>query len=124
LPVRYSRRGGALSEAQAKVAERRAELARLTDQVNYQVQEAFEQLREAEEVVRLYEGKVLPAVEANVKEAQSAYITNRIPFLNLIEAQRNRASLKDRYFEAVAEAVRRRATLERAVGAPLVAADR
>jgi outer membrane protein TolC len=123
LPVRLARRGGALSEAQARVAERRAELARLTDQVQFQVQEAFEQLWEAEEVVRLYEGKVLPAVEANVKEAQSAYITNRIPFLNLIEAQRNRASLKERYFEAVGEAVRRRATLERVVGAPLVAAD-
>ena len=119
LPMRYTRRGGALDEARAKVAQRRAELARLTDQVNFQVQEAFELSREAEEVVRLYESKVLPAVEANVKEAQSAYTTNKIPFLNLIEAQRNRASLKDRYFEAVAEAARRRAALERVVGVPL-----
>jgi hypothetical protein len=37
----------------------------------------------------------------------------------LIEAQRNRVALKDRHFEAAAEAIRRRAALERAFGLPL-----
>jgi outer membrane protein, heavy metal efflux system len=119
LPVRYSRRSGAVAEAQAKVAQRRAELARLSDRVNFEVQEAFEQLRETEDVVRLYETKILPAAEANVKEAQTAYVNNTVPFLNLIEAQRNRTGLKDRYFEAIAESLRRRAALERAVGKPM-----
>ncbi len=119
LPVRYARRGGAVEEARAKVAQRRAELARLTDQVSLQVQEAFEQVREADEVVKLYEIKILPAAAANVKEAQAGYTNNRVPFLNLIEAQRNAVGLRDRYYEAAAESVRRRATLERAVGGPL-----
>jgi outer membrane protein TolC len=119
LPVRYARRGGAVDEARAKIAQRRAELARLTDQINFQVQEAFEQVREADEIVRLYEARVLPAAEANVKEAQVAYTNNKIPFLNLIEAQRNRVALKDRYYEVVAESARRRAALERAVGGSL-----
>ena len=47
-----------------------------------------------------------------------------LPFLNLIEAQRNAVGLRDRYYEALAEAVRRRATLERAVGGPLPAPGR
>ena len=119
LPVRYARRGGAVEEARAKVAQRRAELARLTDQVGLQVQEAFEQVREADEVVKLYETKILPAAAANVKEAQAGYTNNRVPFLNLIEAQRNAVGLRDRYYEAAAESVRRRAALERAVGGPL-----
>jgi outer membrane protein TolC len=119
LPVRYARRGGAVEEARAKVAQRRAELARLTDRINYEVQEAFERVREADEVVKLYESKILPAAAANVKEAQAGYTTNKIPFLNLIEAQRNAVGLKDRYFEAQAEAARRRAALERAIGVPL-----
>jgi outer membrane protein TolC len=121
LPVRFARRGGAVEEARAKVAQRRAELARLTDQIGLQVQEAFEQVRETDEVVKLYETKILPAAAANVKEAQAGYTNNRVPFLNLIEAQRNAVGLRDRYYEAVAEAVRRRAALERAVGAPLPA---
>ena len=54
-PVRFARRGGAVEEARAKVAQRRAELARLVDRVNFEVQETVEQLRESEEVVRLYE---------------------------------------------------------------------
>jgi outer membrane protein TolC len=124
LPVRYARRAGAVAESEAKVAQRRAELARLTDRINYEVQDAFERVREADEVVKLYESKILPAAAANVKEAQAGYTTNKIPFLNLIEAQRNAVGLKDRYFEAMAEAARRRAALERAVGAPLATPGR
>jgi outer membrane protein, heavy metal efflux system len=124
LPVRYARRGGAVDEARAKVAQRRAELARLTDQVGLQVQEAFEQVREADDVVKLYEAKILPAAEANVKEAQAGYTNNRVPFLNLIEAQRSAVGLRDRYYEALAESVRRRAALERAVGGPFPIPDR
>jgi len=124
LPVRYARRGGAVDEARAKVAQRRAELARLTDRINYEVQEAFERVREADDVVKLYESKILPAAAANVKEAQAGYINNKIPFLNMIEAQRNAVGLKDRYYEALAEAARRRAALERVVGVPLAAPGR
>jgi cobalt-zinc-cadmium efflux system outer membrane protein len=121
LPVRYTRRSGAVNEAQSRVAQRRAEVAKLTDRVNFEVQEAWEQVRETDEIVKLYEAKILPAAEANVKEAQSGYVAGRVPFLNLVEAQRNRVALKDRYFEAVAESLRRRAALEKSVGQPLPA---
>lgn len=47
LPTRYARRDGATAEAQAKLAQRRAELTRLSDQVLLQVQEAYEQVRGA-----------------------------------------------------------------------------
>ena len=66
------------------------------------MQEAIEQLRESEDVVQLYAEKVLKAADANVKEAQAGYAATKIPFLNLIEAQRNRVILKDRYFETLA----------------------
>jgi outer membrane protein TolC len=71
--------------------------------------------------VHLYRDTILPAAEANVQAAQAAYVTGKIPFLSLIEAQRNVVSLRDRYYEAVAEYFRRRAELERAVGGPLPA---
>jgi cobalt-zinc-cadmium efflux system outer membrane protein len=124
LPVRQARRGGAVDEARANVARRRAELARLTDQVNFEVQQAFEQVREADDVVRLYDAKLLPAAEANVKEARAGYAAGKVPFLNLVEAQRNRAALAERYFEAVAESARRRAALDRATGGPVAPAER
>src|SRR5262249_54225373 len=89
LPVYRQRRHGAVAEAEARIAQRRAELAKLTDQVNFQVQEAYARVQRSERSVRLYRETILKAAEANVKAAQSAYITGRIPFLSLIEAQRN-----------------------------------
>ncbi len=116
LPVRKARRLAAVSEAESRLAQRRAELARLTDQANYEVQQAYEQVREAERVVRLYEKEILPAARNNVRAAQAAYVPGKIPLLALIEAQRNSVNLQDRYSEAVADYFRRLATLERATG--------
>jgi outer membrane protein, heavy metal efflux system len=122
LPVRLARRHGAVTEALARLAQRRAELARQTDQMNFQVQEAYEQVRESERTVRLYEEKILPAARLQVKTAEQEYLTGKVPFLSLIEAQRNAVGLRDRYYEAVADSFRRRATLERAIGGPLAPA--
>jgi outer membrane protein TolC len=119
LPVYRGRRYGAVAEAEARIGQRRAELARLSDQVNYQVQEAYARVQRSEKSVRLYRDTILPAAEANVKAAQSAYTTGKIPFLSLIEAQRNVVGLRDRYYGALADYFRRRAALERAVGGPV-----
>jgi cobalt-zinc-cadmium efflux system outer membrane protein len=119
VPLYQAKRQAAVSEAQARIAQRRAELARQTDQVNFQVQEAYEQLRQSEQSVRLYEKTILPKARANREAAESAYANGAIPFLSVIEAQRSEQDLRDRYFQAVADAYRRQAALERAVGGPL-----
>lgn len=119
LPTRLRRRDAATAEALARVAQRQAELARLVDQVHFQVQEAYEQVAESERVLRLYDETTLPTARRNVELAQAEYAVGRIPFLSLIEAQRELVMLRDRYFEVTAEALRRRAALERATGASL-----
>src|SRR5262249_37187955 len=98
LPVRKSRRAGAVAEAEARVMQRQAELDRLTAQVNFQVQEAYEQVVESDKVVDLYEKTILPKARSNVEAAQPAYVTGQIPLLSLLEAQRNLVSLRDRYY--------------------------
>jgi outer membrane protein TolC len=119
LPIYRSRRRAAVAESEARIAQRRAELSKLTDQVNFQVQEAYARVQRSERSVQLYRDTILKAAEANVKAAQSAYVTGKIPFLSLIEAQRNVINLRDRYYESVADYFRRRATLERVIGGPL-----
>jgi outer membrane protein TolC len=118
LPVRQARRFGAVAEAGARVAQRQAELDKQTDQVGFQVQEAYEQARESEMTVQLYEKTILPAARKNIEAAQSAYESGKIPFLSLVEAQRSLVELQDRSYEAVADYFRRRATLERVTGGP------
>ncbi len=119
LPVRKDRRCAAVAEAQARFNQRAAELARQVNQVNFEVQQAYAQVVESQRTVRLYEGSILPDARANVAAAASAYETGKVPFLTLIEAQRTRVMLQDRYYEAVADDFRRRATLERVVGGPV-----
>src|SRR5262249_15679838 len=103
----------------AKIAQRQAELVARTNQVNFKVQEAFEQLKESERVLSLYAATILPSAQKNVKAAEAAYGTSKIPFLSLIEAERNLVNLRDRNYEATADYFRRLATLERVIGGRL-----
>ncbi|HKB02429.1 MAG TPA: TolC family protein [Gemmataceae bacterium] len=118
IPIQYARRDAAVAEARARVARRRAELAKLTDQIAFRVQEAAEQVRESRKVIELYEQKILPAARANVKEAQSAYMNAKVPFLNLAGAQRTLIEQRERHLEAQAELRRRWAVLDRLIGEP------
>jgi outer membrane protein TolC len=118
LPVCTDRRHAAVNEAQARLAERQAELARRGDEVNFQVQEAYERVVRSERSVRLYEGTILPAARANVEAARSAYETGKVPFVTLLEAQRNSVTLRDQYYGAIADYFRRRAALDRVIGGP------
>jgi outer membrane protein, heavy metal efflux system len=119
LPIRMSKRNGAVAEANAKVAQKQAELASRMNQVRLQVREAYEQLVESERILVLYGQTILPAARENVKAAQAAYATGKTPFLSLIEAERNLVNLRDRNDEATADYFRRAATLERVIGAPV-----
>jgi outer membrane protein TolC len=124
LPVRYARRYAAVHEAQAKVAQRRAELAKLTNQVNFEVEQAYAQVKESEQTERVYAKTLLSAAELNVRTAQAAYRTAQIPFVTLIGAERELIGLRERYYEVVADYYRRRAALQRDVGGPLAIMSR
>lgn len=119
LPVRLARRNAAVLEAKAKIAERRAELDRQVNQVNYEINRAYAEVVENKRAGRLYEQTVVTTAELNVKSAQAAYRTGKIPFLTLIEAEREVIRLKDEYYEFVADYYRRLATLERVAGGSL-----
>ena len=119
IPLQVGKRNAAVSEAAARVMERRAELARMIDQANFQVHEAFARVTEAEQIVHLYENTILPAAENNVKAARNAYATGQIPLLSLLKAQQDLVGLRNLYYQGIADYFQRRASLERAVGEPL-----
>ncbi|GIW85155.1 MAG: hypothetical protein KatS3mg107_0815 [Gemmataceae bacterium] len=123
LPIRWDRRHAAVREAQARTAQRRAQIERLIDQIRFEVQEAYELLRESEQTQRLLARTILPAAEANVREARTAYTTGRIPFVTYVEAERQWIQWRERYYEVVAEVGRRRARLERVAGGPFDASS-
>lgn len=120
LPKR-GRRRAAVAEARAKIAEKSAEFSRRMDEVRMEVTEAYEMARESEGAIRLYTERILPAAEENVKAAQSAYVAGQIPFMTLVEAERNLIELRDRSYEATAGYFKRRAALERALAGAIPA---
>jgi cobalt-zinc-cadmium efflux system outer membrane protein len=119
VPLWQGKRGGAVAEARAKIAQKAAELQSKINAVNLQVAEAYEQLIESERVLALYAKSIAPAAKEGVKAAQTAYVTGKSPFTVLIEAQRTLVGVQDRQYEATSDYFRRLATLERAVGGSL-----
>jgi outer membrane protein, heavy metal efflux system len=116
IPLQIGKRDAAVAEAHARVMERRAEFARLSDQVALQVEEACAKVSEAEKVLRHYEQTLLPAVELNAKTAGNLYATAQIPLQAYLEAERSLVNVRDRYYQVQGEFFQRRATLERVVG--------
>lgn len=117
LPARRDRRFAAVSEAQYRLAQKKAEFNLLEDKINFQVQEAYEQIMESEQILNLFKTVTLPAASANVREAQATYINGKIPFLTLIAAQKEQTMARERYFLSQAEALRRKAALSRVIAA-------
>jgi outer membrane protein TolC len=115
LPVRLAKRSAAVAEAEARLAELKAQYDRQTDQAGFEVQQAYEQWRESVRIVQLFDKEVLPAARKNVEAARTNYAAGRVPFLTLIEAQRSVVGLQDRYYVATADFFRRRTALQRSL---------
>lgn len=115
LPVRLARRQAAVAEAQARLAQLYAQLARQQDLAGFEVQQGYEQWRESLRTVRLFEKEVLPAARLSVKSARSGYEAGDIQLTVLLEAERSLADLQDQYYQATAEFFRRRTVLQRAL---------
>ncbi|HEX7450249.1 MAG TPA: TolC family protein [Pirellulales bacterium] len=118
VPLYRDKRQAAVREAQWRVSRRRAEYEQRVDDVNQQVQVAYERFDESQQTLRLYVQQILPAAQLNVQSALAAYESGG-DFLRLIAAQRQLIVLQERYQEAIADYHRRRIELERVVGGPL-----
>lgn len=122
IPLQRGRRGGALEEADARVAEVRAESARLMDRIRVEVSVARRRLIETIRVVRILEGRVLPVAKAQVTAARVDFAPGRTSFLAVVDGERNLRDAELSLHAAVAELGKRRARLERTLGrVPFVA---
>jgi outer membrane protein TolC len=119
IPIRNSRRSAAVSEAENRVAQRRAEYQDRLDQVRYEVQSGLDRATQSGRVVHLYEEKILPTAQRSLDSAQANYTSGKLDFLRLLDAERQLFSQREMYYQAIAEYHRRLAELERAVGEPV-----
>ena len=119
VPVQRERRRAAVREASAGASQQRAEVEVLSAQIQYEVQVAYEQVRQAYREAQVFDQRIIPAADANVNAAQAAYITGKVDFLRLVQAQRERIDLLNEQAAAVAAYYVGLAELERVIGGPL-----
>lgn len=120
VPLNLARRNAAVREATFRLSKMQAEYDQQVDNILHDVEAGLARLDGSRQKVALYTDRILPAARANVESANSGYVAGAVDFLRLIEAQRELIELQEKHQEAIAEYHRRRAELERVIGAPIV----
>ena len=121
VPIYLEKRRAAVREAVFKLNQRQAEYEQRIDDINNDVQSAYERVLEMRQIVELYANRSLPAARQNVESAQADYVAGKGDFLRLVSAQRQLIELRERHQQAIAEFHSRLADLERAVAGPVPA---
>jgi len=116
LPLQRRTRHAAVDEAEAKLAGRKAETEELHDQIGFEVEKSLRRVKESDEIIVTYRDELLPAARDLVTANRIGLDTGRTNFVEVVRAERHVKTLELRYSAAIADAYRRRAELERAVG--------
>ncbi|MBI5244144.1 MAG: TolC family protein [Elusimicrobia bacterium] len=119
LPLWFWRPAAMVQEAKAERDRARAELnvARLSTQADVHI--AWSRVRTAQRLLDACRTTLLPQAEESLKVAESGYQSDKIGFLDLLDAQRSLLNFKLEYYQYMAEYEARLAELERIVGREL-----
>ncbi|TXT22354.1 MAG: cation efflux system protein CusC [Planctomycetota bacterium] len=116
IPLNQSKRHAAVQEALWRVHKMQADYNQAADTIRGEVQSAYARVRGSRRKIEVFESKILPAAQDNLRAAQSGYEAGTVDFLRLIEAQRQVLGLREKYQMAIADYHRRAAELSRAAG--------
>jgi outer membrane protein TolC len=116
LPIQAGARAAAADEATASRAKYESDARRLEASARTEVYVSLKKLEESRAVLRVFEERLLPVAHDQIEAARAGFTTSRNPFMAVVEAERNLRSVELDYQMARAEADRRYAELERALG--------
>jgi cobalt-zinc-cadmium efflux system outer membrane protein len=117
LPIWRDRIRAGIARAQASLAEQRERVSALEDRISAEVSAAVDRLEESRHVITLHETRLLPAARDQISAAQSGFETGQVDFLAVIDAERQLRDIELGLANARADAHRRLAALQEAVGA-------
>jgi len=87
------------------------------------VNELFFEIKTAYEQVNLYKYSLLPQAEQSLKASEVGYLTGKVDFLNLLDAERMVLLIRIGYFKTIADLGKGIAQLERVVGKDLISKE-
>lgn len=116
IPVHGGRIRSGVREAQQDREARLKNLESERDRIRFEVQEVLLRLESLTDRAALYRDTLIPQAEQSMSTSEAAYQTNRIGFLDLIDAERIWFQVRLAYRRVQSEAWIAGADLERALG--------
>ncbi len=116
IPLQRGKRAADVDAARARVAQARSSIERTVDDIRVEVTRAHREFVEALAVAKLYDTRLLPAARAQVDAALGGFTSGQNDFPAVIQAERGLREIELAAFRARADAWRRQAALDRAVG--------
>jgi outer membrane protein TolC len=117
--VNLKKYGAGVAEADARLSAARSGRRGLEDRAQREVQQAFLKAKAALLQYQLFANTHVPQAEQTLRVAQSAYESNQLGFLDLVDTLRRIESVHLEHIAAQAEFERAYAELERVVGVEL-----
>lgn len=119
IPLWQNRLIPAVLEARRNLKASQARAAQEENTAEYEVKDAYYRFTSAKQIVELYRNALIPEAELAFHSDQAGYEAGRTDVLNLIDSERVYLNARVAYYQALAEALKSYAALERALGTTL-----
>jgi len=118
LPIHRKKIRAGIAESEELRRSNEARLRQTRNRLRYRIQDAEVRLESLGERRRLYDDVLLPQAEESLASAEAAYSTNRLAFLDLLDAERVLFQIRLTYHRLAADQWIALADLESAAGRP------
>ena len=119
VPLWFWKQKAMVQTARLEKEMAEAEYQAMKNRTLFEIKDLFVKVQTAERMVELYQTSVIPQAESALKITESAYQSDRVSFLELIDAQKNLLQFRLDYCQYLTEHEKQIAELERAVGKEL-----
>ncbi|MCK4363755.1 MAG: TolC family protein [Candidatus Aminicenantes bacterium] len=119
IPIWRKRLHAAEAEAATKLKASQDSYKNVQNETLSRVNELFFEVETVSEQVNLYKYSLLPLAEQSLKASEVGYLTGKVDFLNLLDAERMVLLIRIGYFKTIADLGKSLAQLERVIGKDL-----
>jgi len=119
IPIWRKKLHAAEAEAATKLKASQDSYKNVQNETLSRVNELFFEVETVSEQVNLYKYSLLPQAEQSLKASEVGYLTGKVDFLNLLDAERMVLLIRIGYFKTIADLGKSLAQLERVVGKDL-----
>lgn len=120
LPIWQNRIGSAIEEAHANLDAARQKLQQTQNSTDYEVKAAYYRFITAEKTVSLYEDALIPQAKIMISSDEAGYEAGRTGVVFFVSNRVNLFNIQIAYYEAVDNALKELAALQREAGTDLI----